>query len=719
MATLVLSTVGTVLGGPVGGAIGSLLGQGVDQQLFGPGPRQGPRLGDLAVQASSYGTAIPRLFGTMRVAGSIVWSTDLQESSQTVAAKGQPDAVTYSYSVSFAVALSSRPIRNVRRIWADGKLIRTAEGTFTVATDFRVYDGSEDQPIDPLIGSVEGLDSTPAYRGVALAVFDNLQLAEFGNRIPSLTFEVEADPAPVPVGDLLGDVSGGIIASAETFTVGGFAAYGSTVADAIEPVVELLGVQLLDDGRSLVSPNGQPINPSIDEVGCGTVVEGRSKSERSQVAARNIPSAIAVAYYDPARDYQSGLARGSIGDGSLQERLELPAVINADEAKALAETCLARRWAERDTVTLRLPPTYLNLSPGSLVLQPGDDRRWRVERVMADSLVTVATLHPNFTSIRTVPADPGRLLPSVAAALYPTALALIELPDDGSGDADAPVVALAASSSGGSWRAVPVQIDIGETDRSSRTASSRSLLGTTLSVLGAGQSALVDLRNSVDVQLVNADQWLESRDSRGLVDGANLAILGSELIQFGDALPLGEGRFRLSRLLRGRRGTEWAMELHKAGETFALLDGRILVPVPLGSSQVGAAVRATPLGLADAESDAVELIASGEAMRPASPVHVRANLTADGSLLCTWVRRSRRGWAWLDGVDVPLDCSAELYRVTLQGSGSSIELETVSPEVEISAAELDQLGAGTINIAVVQVGDFAVSRPATLTISMN
>src|SRR5688572_7607222 len=150
MATLVLSTVGTMLGGPVGGAIGSLLGQSIDQQLFGPGPRHGPRLGDLAVQSSTYGSAIPRLFGTIRVAGSIVWSTDLKEDSQTQGAKGQPDSVTYSYSVSFAVALSCRRINRIKRIWADGKLLRGAGGDFKVSTGFRFHPGSEDQQVDPL-----------------------------------------------------------------------------------------------------------------------------------------------------------------------------------------------------------------------------------------------------------------------------------------------------------------------------------------------------------------------------------------------------------------------------------------------------------------------------------------------------------------------------------------------------------------------------------------
>ena len=163
MATLVLSTAGTILGGPIGGAIGSLIGQSIDRQLFGPGPQQGPRLGDLSVQTSTYGSAIPKLFGTIRVAGTIVWSTDLKEQSETSTAKGQPDSISYSYSVSFAVALSSRPISTIRRIWADGKLIRTADGEFTIPTEFRTCDGSEAQAPDPLIASAEGLNSTPAF----------------------------------------------------------------------------------------------------------------------------------------------------------------------------------------------------------------------------------------------------------------------------------------------------------------------------------------------------------------------------------------------------------------------------------------------------------------------------------------------------------------------------------------------------------------------------
>ena len=59
MATLVLTTVGRVLGGPIGGLLGGLAGQAIDGRLFRGAAREGPRLTELAVQTSSYGTQIP------------------------------------------------------------------------------------------------------------------------------------------------------------------------------------------------------------------------------------------------------------------------------------------------------------------------------------------------------------------------------------------------------------------------------------------------------------------------------------------------------------------------------------------------------------------------------------------------------------------------------------------------------------------------------------
>ena len=263
MATLVLTAVGTAVGGPIGGAIGALLGQQVDSRLFAPKARHGPRLGDLAIQTSSYGSEIPKIFGTLRVAGTVIWATDLQERRSTSGGgKGQPKTVSYSYSASFAVALSGRPIRAVNRIWADGKLLRGAGGDFKSRTGFRLYLGAEDQPVDPLIAAAEGLDRAPAHRGTAYAMFEDFELADYGNRIPSLSFEVVAETDPVTIGTIAEELSGGAIVAQETPMLAGYAVGGDSVRGAIESLCDLIPLSLADrDGVLRLQQAGVAVDP--------------------------------------------------------------------------------------------------------------------------------------------------------------------------------------------------------------------------------------------------------------------------------------------------------------------------------------------------------------------------------------------------------------------------------------------------------------------------
>lgn len=718
MATLVLSTVGSALGGPVGGAIGSLLGQTIDQQLLGPGPRHGPRLGDLSVQTSSYGTAIPKLFGRMRVAGSVIWATDLQESSVTQAAKGDPGSVAYSYSVSLAVALSSRPIIAIKRIWADGKLIRDAAGEFSVSTAFRYTTGSEDAEPDALISSIEGIATTPAYRGTALAIFEHLELAEFGNRIPFLTFEVEADEGRVALGDILRDSSDRTIDCNDDREIVGFAAYGSSMAAALEQLVVAYGVRLSDDGERLVSPGAEVCEVTDAELGCSAETSPSPSRETSHVPARHVPSRVELSYYEPDRDFQKGIAQAALHNAAAtSERIELPAVLEAAEAKALAETILGRKWAEREQLTLRLPPRFADLRAGAAIVSAADGRPWLAKRITIERLAVIAELQPSYATSAPVSADPGRPAPSVLDAPGATSIALVELAE-AAGAANAPVVAIAATSGSGRWRPVPLAVEVNGQPLQLRSSASRAIIGQTETALPMGQALVVENKSSVVVNLARPDDWLESRDDDALVNGANLAMIGREIIQFGRAEALGEGRFLLSRLVRGRRGTEWAMAGHQAGDQFVMLDPATLITVPLASSCVGATIRVEPEGLRDDDHRAVAILVTGEALRPLSPAHFSASIDNSGALHCSWERRSRRGWAWLDEVDVPLD-AAETYRVTAEGTSGSAAVTTDKCTASFEPSQIAALGGPPFEVSVVAVGDLATSPAARISITSN
>lgn len=207
MATLVLGAVGTAIGGAFGGAIlgfsgaaiggfiGSTLGSVVDSWIVSsltPAQKiEGQRLDSLRITSATEGAIIPRLYGRMRIGGNIVWATDFREETKTTTqgggkggGGGRVQTTEYLYYASFAVALCEGPITGIGRIWADGKPLDMTGITW------RWYRGDETQTADPFIAAKMGAANTPAYRGTAYVVFEELPLSTYGNRLPQLSFEV-------------------------------------------------------------------------------------------------------------------------------------------------------------------------------------------------------------------------------------------------------------------------------------------------------------------------------------------------------------------------------------------------------------------------------------------------------------------------------------------------------------------------------------------------
>ncbi len=203
MATILLSAAGAALGSTLGGtflglsgavigrAVGATLGRAIDQRVLGQGSQvvETGKVERFRVTGASEGAPIGQVYGRMRVGGQVIWATQFKERvrEESTGGKGAPSGPTvrsYSYSISLAVALCEGEISRVGRVWADGVEIAPDD------LNMRVYTGSEDQLPDPKMEAVEGEGNVPSYRGVAYVVIEDLQLAEFGNRVPQLSFEV-------------------------------------------------------------------------------------------------------------------------------------------------------------------------------------------------------------------------------------------------------------------------------------------------------------------------------------------------------------------------------------------------------------------------------------------------------------------------------------------------------------------------------------------------
>jgi len=399
---------------------------------------------------------------------------------------------------------------------------------------------------------------------------------------------VVADETPPPLDAILWDASAGLISCDETTPIGGYAAMGRSIRDAVEPIVESFGVGLVEDGSILRSPSATtPTSVTEDDLGSSADEGKAARFERTQAPVRSLPSSLSLAFYDPQRDYQAGLSQSDVVDQvGTDAKVELPAVVGASEARALAEGMMARRWAQRDKLVLRLPPRFIALEPGAEVELSRSPTRWQVHRSTIDGMVAVVELRPVWRTQAALAADPGRVLAAHDVVAGELSMALVELPDP-TGEC-APMLYLAASTPTAGWKPVPVEVSCGAFLTSSRTAKRKAVMGHAVTML---------TDDSVEVQLIDHDQWLTSCDDRDLPGGANLALIGEELLQFADVQPLGAGRFRLTRLRRGSAETD-----HAIGDLFLLIDPASMQPIalPIGArgsmvmvAQTTTGVRAT------------------------------------------------------------------------------------------------------------------------------
>ncbi|KQO07945.1 phage tail protein [Sphingomonas sp. Leaf242] len=713
MATLILTAVGTAVGGPIGGAIGALIGQSVDHALFAPKRREGPRLVELAVQTSSYGNQIPKLFGTLRVAGTVIWATDLIESRSTSrGGKGQPSTSTYSYAASFAVLLSARAILGVGRIWAEGKLLRGAGGDFKTATGFRLHLGGEDQAVDPLIASAEG-GATPAYRGAAYAVFEMLQLADFGNRIPSLTFEVIADQGAVLVStiarSLAPEVSG-----AAALSVGGFAASGGSVRAVLDLLGQATGAWFAPVGDGLAMRDAAAAVVRVADEGFAVGDKGARRT-RAVAAIETVPRTVTLGYYDAARDYQTGVQRARRpGAGVRDERVEVPAVLDAGAAKTVAEAILARAEAGRVRRTVTSGFAAMAIAPGACVTIAGEAGVWRVTDTAIEGMVTTLGLVP--VTIASIPATAtsGRVVGAVDAVVGATILHAFEIPGLDDAPLSMPRMTVVAAGAGAGWRqaALLYSIDDGISWTAAGASAAPGVIGVVEAVVPGGPATMIDRRGAFDVRLAHPAMMLADADADALDRGSNLALLGDELVQFGRAEPLGGGRWRLRTLLRGRRGTE-AASPQVAGDRFVLLETDAARTIDLPLSVLGREVRVMASGVGDMSPVEMRCVLRGASVVPPSPVHVTFTRDGDGGATVRWVRRSRAGWRWIDGVDAPLAEESEAYRVTIAAGGVTRTVDTTAPLVTLTDTDL---AGGAVSLAISQRGIFGESLTAHLTI---
>lgn len=743
MASIILTVVGTAIGGPIGGLIGNFAGGLIDNAVFGGGGGsrfEGPRLKDLNVQSSAYGEVVPLVYGTLRLPGNVVWSSGLKEnrSEETQGGgKGSPSvtSVTFTYTASFAVALSGRPIEDVGRIWADGKLLRNSAGTLGEAGSLRIYKGGEDQDIDPLIEATEGIDNANAFRGLSLVVFEDLALGEYANRIPNLTFEVIGDGGnDIALENIVGDICtragiAEIDASELDQRVRGYIVSGPVAARAVlEQLADMYQFDMAEQ-EGVLSFRKLSRSSVVTLTGDDFGRRDEAKTRISRTQELELPREVGLGYLDPARDYQWGLQRArrlnSPGERVLNKSVQL--VLSAAEAKAIAENGLDVAWKRRLLINFHLPARFSDLAPGDVITLP---LKKRMVKILLQEVENAGmTLECQGISYgedvpgRDTVADSGTSPGQVVLPLQDTVLSLMDMPLIRAENTNVPMIFWAASHGEGRWpgAALFVSRDAGDSYQQLDQTVIAAVTGTVDTVLGQGSAAFWDEVNDLLVDL-DEEGVLESQTRTAVLNGANLAWVGGEIIQFRNATQEMDGRYRLSGLLRGRRGTEYKKAGHMASEKFILLSESSTISASLSPSDVAKSLmfKAVTFGQEEALISPLSLSYMGNNLKPFSPVHPLA-VRDSNNLTISWIRRSRVGGEWLDNTDVPLGELYEKYDVEiLDGATLKRTLTATTPQVIYTQAlQIEDFGSvpAEVSLRIYQISDL-VGRGHPLTVTL-
>jgi hypothetical protein len=366
----------------------------------------------------------------------------------------------------------------------------------------------------------------------------------------------------------------------------------------------------------------------------------------------DLPQASRITYIDGDQDYRQASveARRLTGQSNRIASSSLPLVMDQGQATAIGQTLLQDAWVMRESAKFALPPSRLALDAADeIVLTAGGrDHRLRVTQIddaAGRALEAVATdpgLYEAFAGPSRTPALSQVITPAGRVLLF-----FLDLPWlTDSQNVNAPFVGAYADPWPG---AVAVTRSATDADYALDATLTRPCsFGVTTSDFYSGPPWHRDDANSLCVKLVNGA--LSSVPDAALLNGVNaLAVQnpdgGWEVVQFATATLTAPGQYTLTRLRRGRRGTEIQMrDPVPAGARVVVLDSA-LMQLGLTQSQARLAwnYRWGPAGkpVSDISWQGAVQRFEAVALIPPAPCHVGFQWNAAGDLTIQWRRRDR------------------------------------------------------------------------------
>jgi hypothetical protein len=550
------------------------------------------------------------------------------------------------------------------------------------------YSGDETQVVNSTLNGLFGT-KTPAYRGVSYVVLRGLRLEDFGNRIPTLSFEVEeANSRKVSEAIAMILERGGLTSaqydidsSLDSVEFKGMVVQGpESPINQLKPIMRAYNLVMQESNGVLkIFPQG---NEDVVTINADYLAARESGNESprklviTDIAGRALPGEVNVQFLSP--EPHVNIQRNSqkfkriVSATPTTLNIDIPMTLSPSEAKAIAIRELNLAYSHRRTVEFTLPPNYLQLQEQDVVTVDVDGTGYRILITSVTKggnwLMRVQGLIETAENYDYTPEADEGLIEAPNPIIYtPPELALFV------GDTSAIMnshvgfngvyAGVQRAFTDAEWSGAYIDVSFEDDDEDDYVTvgylTHEAVIGRVISGPAPSAPHFWDNDTTIDVEVFPGSPDLVSYSEKFVLAGMNRALIGDEVIAFKTATSLGNNQWRLSGLLRGLRNTEWAIASSETDDIpFILLSASRFTKVPLGGINVGEDVwiRARSIGDDGTRSFPQQITFSGGLARPPQVVNLTAERNEEnGNIIISWNHRSAHGFPIIRQFAPPID----------------------------------------------------------------
>jgi hypothetical protein len=457
-----------------------------------------------------------------------------------------------------------------------------------------------------------------------------------------------------------------------------------------------------------------------------------------RVTDEELPTELRLSYVAAHRNYQEDVAVASVSNSQAAGRntraISLSLILRPIQATRIAQETLDQLWTQRMPYRFTTNRDYVHLEPGDRVLVTSrgiqhsivlSEVAQRAPGILEFSgrgdMTGVANQHPKFAGTQMI----AQKIPSEAH----TTARLVNLPAMDSAD-QTPRYHLGYEYAQTFWRGATLHrsVDGGavytQIDAATQVRATTGLVATAI----ANAPTWYAFDDTSTFSVVLSFGSLTSVTDDELYSGANMVLLGSELLQLGTATLTAPLTYTCSHLLRGRRGTEWATTGHGTNERFLLVnDGARVITMTTADRNVARLFKSVTSGVDISAVTGVTFAPTSDNLTPWTVADASATRTGNDWNL-GWYARSRFSGEWSDGQAFGYDPDFLFFRVHIFTDGTyatiirtsditpALDAETQQITTYTSAQQVTDFGSNqtTIYYRIAQVGSYGAGRTTNL-----